>query len=84
MAEANLTESCLTCRFHRNNLIIGNCRRYPIVQNKHETDWCGEYSRLIVEAKEFPSPQVLPFIEPAPILESLIRKKRGRPAKVAK
>ena len=72
MAEANLTESCLTCRFHRNNLIIGNCRRYPIVQNKHETDWCGEYLRLSVEE---------PLPEPA--LAELPRK-RGRPAKVAK
>ena len=35
--------SCLTCEFFRNSDVIGNCRRYPAPQLKHQSDWCGEY-----------------------------------------
>ncbi len=80
MAVAHFTESCITCRFHRNNLIIGTCRRFPTAQNKHETDWCGEYSRIVMPDVIAETPIKIVTIETSKV----IGKKRGRPAKVAK
>jgi hypothetical protein len=34
---------CKTCRYFLNGQVIGACRRFPEVQNKHEMDWCGEH-----------------------------------------
>ena len=32
-----------TCRFFVTGQVMGACRRYPEMQNKHEMDWCGEH-----------------------------------------
>jgi hypothetical protein len=34
---------CKTCRFFVTGTVMGACRRYPEMQNKHEMDWCGEH-----------------------------------------
>jgi len=44
---------------------MGLCRRYPESFNKHQNDWCGEYSKIPVIAEPYPETM----------------KKRGRPAK---
>jgi len=51
---------------------MGQCRRYPTYQNRHHTEWCGEFELVAVES--------------SPILEvgAFLPKKRGRPAKDAK
>lgn len=36
--------SCSTCLFFKNAQIMGSCRRYPQMLNKHENDWCGEHT----------------------------------------
>jgi hypothetical protein len=76
MAVNKNTDTCNCCRFFSNNQeIMGSCKRYPTYQNRHGSDWCGEYSpdqptqvvNLIVEH----------FVEPT----EQPKKKRGRPFK---
>jgi hypothetical protein len=49
---------------------MGSCRRYPVLQNKHANDWCGEFSNVVA-------------VEISPVLEAgaFLPKKRGRPFK---
>jgi hypothetical protein len=35
--------TCENCVYFRSAQVLGTCRRYPIPQNKHQSDWCGEY-----------------------------------------
>ena len=37
---------CSSCRFFIQNptLNIGSCRRYPVYQNRHGSEWCGEHA----------------------------------------
>ena len=44
---ADEDSNCGGCRFYRNQQVMGVCRLYPHQQNKHESDWCGQF-----EAKE--------------------------------
>ena len=39
---------CKTCRFYVTGQVMGACRRYPEMQNKHEMDWCGEHQIKMV------------------------------------
>ena len=41
--------SCSTCRFWIYGQVMGVCRRYPEVHNKHERDWCGEHQATMVK-----------------------------------
>lgn len=54
---------------------MGVCKRFPLVHNKSETDWCGEFMAKVIPA----APEVIPeVIEPV-----VMPKKLGRPRKVA-
>jgi len=53
---------------------MGQCRRYPTYQNRHYTEWCGEFSQSVVAIEILPVPEAGAFLP----------KKRGRPAKAAK
>lgn len=70
-----MTEKCEVCKFFRDSQIMGSCRRYPVLQNKHANDWCGEFVVAIVREED---------VSPAPVAGSFSSKKRGRPAKEAK
>jgi hypothetical protein len=37
---------CSECRFfHKASYTdMGTCKRYPLMQNKHKSDWCGEFA----------------------------------------
>lgn len=74
MAEVNFNERCGECRFYRQAQLMGSCRRFPVPQNKHENDWCGEWVKL------------KPIIQALPVYDVMTDtpKKRGRPAKEAK
>ena len=50
--------NCGACRFWQDHNIIGLCRRYPIHQNKHSHDWCGEWV-----SSEEPAIVALPVVE---------------------
>ena len=65
-----MTEKCEICKYFRDSQIMGSCRRYPVLQNKHANDWCGEFSQVVA-------------VEISPVLEAgaFLPKKRGRPAK---
>ena len=39
---------CKTCKFFVTGQVMGACRRYPEMQNKHEMDWCGEHQIKMV------------------------------------
>ena len=45
MAESN----CRTCRFFTSQQTMGLCKRYPMHNNKHENDWCGEHLAKLIE-----------------------------------
>ena len=45
MADVNSSETCNSCLFFVvSDRGMGLCKRYPDVINKHNTDWCGEFS----------------------------------------
>jgi len=41
-------DNCKTCNYFwiQSNAQMGSCRRYPTYQNRHSTEWCGEFSAL--------------------------------------
>jgi hypothetical protein len=44
MAETDF--KCGNCEYFVNKQIMGICRLYPMQQNKHETDWCGQHKAI--------------------------------------
>ena len=46
--------SCFSCLYFKNAQIMGSCRRYPQMLNKHENDWCGEHAEKPVEMVKLP------------------------------
>ena len=73
-----LKQNCKACVFFNDLGQMGQCRRYPTYQNRHNTEWCGEFQLVaILESGDvLPVPEAGAFSEPP--------KKRGRPAKEAK
>jgi hypothetical protein len=45
MAVVNSKDGCSSCiYFHATgNDFIGSCRRFPTYQNRHGSEWCGEF-----------------------------------------
>ncbi len=64
--------TCSTCRFWIPSPVMGVCRRYPQVANKHERDWCGEHQASVV--RMVPVKDIMTPEEPQ-------RKKPGRKPK---
>lgn len=73
-----LKQNCKACVYFNDIGDMGQCRRYPTFQNRHYTEWCGEYELVAIVPTEdvTPVPEAGAFSEPP--------KKRGRPAKNAK
>jgi len=83
MAKINFNNTCLTCIYYSDpNQIMGTCRRYPTYQNRHSTEWCGEFELN-------PSPVAIENIVQDVTRESImaevsaIKTKPGRPKKDA-
>jgi hypothetical protein len=93
MAVVNSKDGCSSCIYFLStgNDFIGSCRRFPTYQNRHGTEWCGEFVivppnpvfealvqdiEINVEAKE----KRKKVIEEAGKVEP---KPKGRPKKVA-
>ena len=75
---------CKTCKYFliETNAQMGSCRRFPTYQNRHSTEWCGEFSIL----KHY---DLLDTIENLVIAEEKkeaneTRNKGGRPRKVTR
>ena len=71
-------DSCHGCRFFVHGAVIGQCRRYPAIVNKHHTDWCGEWASVAqrdraMDQAQDTAPAVTVNLEPP--------KRRGRPPK---
>jgi hypothetical protein len=45
MADVNSKDGCSSCIYFLStgNDFIGTCRRYPTYQNRHGSEWCGEF-----------------------------------------
>jgi hypothetical protein len=45
MAVVNSKDSCCSCIYFQStdNDFIGSCRRFPLYQNRHSSEWCGEF-----------------------------------------
>lgn len=67
MADVN----CKSCVFFIDHQIMGQCRRFPVFQNRHFTEWCGEHKSKVVMTVTITDEKVA-IEEP---------KRRGRPPK---
>jgi hypothetical protein len=45
MAVVNFKDACSICIYFQStdNDFIGSCRRFPTYQNRHGSEWCGEF-----------------------------------------
>jgi hypothetical protein len=45
MAVVNSKDGCSSCIYFQStgNDFIGVCRRFPTYQNRHSSEWCGEF-----------------------------------------
>lgn len=54
---AMLTDTCDSCRFADPNKLEGatkvKCMRFPTVEIKRTSDWCGEYQMSQPRAKQY-------------------------------
>lgn len=41
--------NCKSCKFFNNIGALGQCRRYPVFQNRHFNEWCGEFTSASAE-----------------------------------
>ena len=49
-----MTIHCKNCRFFVAGQVMGACRRYPELHNKHEMDWCGEHIQQTIKMVSLP------------------------------
>ena len=75
MAESH--SNCGNCRFFKNQQIMGICRFSPQIQNKHHTDWCGQYQRA--EIVKLPVYDIM--TDQTTEVSVPVKKKPGRPKK---
>jgi hypothetical protein len=59
MAVVNSKDGCSSCIYFLStgNDFIGSCRRFPTYQNRHGTEWCGEFV----------------VVPPNPVFESMVQ-----------
>jgi hypothetical protein len=59
MAVVNSKDGCSSCIYFLStgNDFIGSCRRFPTYQNRHGTEWCGEFV----------------IVPPNPVFESMVQ-----------
>jgi len=69
MADAH----CSDCLYFIDHTMMGQCRRFPLYQNRHKTEWCGEYRSLVV---------ITAVITENTVTITETPKKRGRPPRV--
>jgi hypothetical protein len=81
VANINFNNTCLTCIYYSDpQQIMGTCRRFPTYQNRHNTEWCGEFAQN-------PSPLAINHLVKDVTRESImaevaaIKTKPGRPKK---
>jgi hypothetical protein len=48
--------NCKSCRYFNDLGMMGQCRRYPTFQNRHNTEWCGEHAFAPADIEE-PAPK---------------------------
>jgi len=70
-------DNCSSCLYFTDFKIMGQCKRYPLYQNRHSTEWCGEFKAAPVAFEPEPSPPTDVAVE----IFGMEPKKRGRPAK---
>ena len=68
--------NCKACVYFNDIGQMGQCRRYPTYQNRHYTEWCGEFELVAIVPTE--------DVSPVQVAGAFSGKKRGRPAKAAK
>lgn len=74
-----MSQSCHGCRFFAHGAVIGQCRRFPSIVNKHHTDWCGEFSSVVQREKALDKAQSA--VPAANVTIEPQAKRRGRPPK---
>jgi len=88
MAVLNSKDTCNSCIYflYQENDLMGLCRRYPTYQNRHGSEWCGDF--VIVP----PNPVFKSMVLDMELVEQrkkvikdagyVVPKPRGRPRKV--
>lgn len=67
---------CNSCVFFTDHHIMGQCRRFPVFQNRHKTEWCGEHKSPVVVTMTVTDDTMT--VTETPVEQ----KRRGRPPKV--
>ena len=44
-----VTVNCKSCRHFLDTEVLGQCRRFPVYQNRHANEYCGEFATKEVE-----------------------------------
>jgi hypothetical protein len=59
MADLNSKDGCNSCIYflYQENDFMGLCRRFPTYQNRHGSEWCGEFV----------------IVPPNPVFESMVQ-----------
>jgi hypothetical protein len=80
------TSNCNSCHYFQGGDNLGQCRRFPVYQNRHKNEWCGEFAEKLSEEKAVA--EILPEAKPLGVFSALGMSeprmpapKRGRPRK---
>ena len=85
MTDMNTKQNCASCKFFISGGILGECHRFPQAVNKHDNDWCGEYTLFPISVDDliYANDEIKNIYDAIQIDEP-IKRKPGRPAKGAK
>jgi hypothetical protein len=92
MTNMNTKQNCASCKFFISGGVLGECHRYPQAVNKHDNNWCGEYTLFPISLDDliYANDEIknifdgIMISEPAADVNTLSIRKRGRPAKGTK
>jgi hypothetical protein len=79
-----MTMNCKDCKYYQHDGHYGSCKRFPKVEVKSSSDWCGEFAKLSTIPLPVYSVEDLKGSLPAITSEEvgeMMKPKRGRPAK---
>ena len=82
MTDMNTKQNCASCKFFISGGILGECHRFPQAINKHDNDWCGEYTLFPISVDDliYANDEIKNIYDAIPIDELPVRKP-GRPKK---
>jgi len=83
MTDMNTKQNCASCKFFISGGILGECHRFPQAINKHDNDWCGEYTLFPISVDDliYANDEIKNIYDAIQIDEPL-KRKPGRPKRL--